>query len=210
MRRETACCSMYSDMSKRMRFLSLSNNCMARAFASSVLPTPVGPAKRKEPVGWCRRESFAALRSTARATASTASSWPTTLPFSSASNSSSFAFSPWESLATGMPVHLATTSAMCSGVTCSTSIGEVCVRSYSAFSFSNLRILSITPGIASKRKSAAASTSCLASITSSFCLRSWSRCLEVCSSSCSRRSASYCALSGANSSRAFASSAFAS
>ena len=42
---------MYSDMSMRTRFFSLSNRASARVLASSVLPTPVGPRNRKEPMG---------------------------------------------------------------------------------------------------------------------------------------------------------------
>ena len=51
---------------------SESKSSVARAFASSVFPTPVGPKKRKEPVGWCSRPNPARERSTASATASTA------------------------------------------------------------------------------------------------------------------------------------------
>ena len=67
---------------------SLSKSSIASAFASSVLPTPVGPAKRKEPVGCVRRLRRAAERSTARLTASAASSWPTTRCFRDASRPS--------------------------------------------------------------------------------------------------------------------------
>src|SRR5579885_3443412 len=51
MRRETACFSIYSDMSMRSIALSSSKRNSASAFVSSVLPTPVGPRKRKEPIG---------------------------------------------------------------------------------------------------------------------------------------------------------------
>ena len=47
----------------------------ARAFASSVLPTPVGPRKRKEPIGLCELLLIPSLeRLIAFATALTASS----------------------------------------------------------------------------------------------------------------------------------------
>src|SRR6202035_3916425 len=51
MRRDTECFSMYSDMSMRSRARSSSKRNSARARASSVLPTPVGPRKMNEPMG---------------------------------------------------------------------------------------------------------------------------------------------------------------
>ena len=51
MRRETENFSMYSLMSMRTMFFSSSNRACASALASSVLPTPVGPRNRKEPMG---------------------------------------------------------------------------------------------------------------------------------------------------------------
>ena len=42
---------MYSDMSMRIMAFSSSNRNSARARASSVLPTPVGPRKMNEPIG---------------------------------------------------------------------------------------------------------------------------------------------------------------
>ncbi len=50
----------------------------ARARASSVLPTPVGPRKMKEPMGRLGSLRPERARTTASATADTASSWPTT------------------------------------------------------------------------------------------------------------------------------------
>ena len=49
--RDTEYFSIYSDMSIRTIFCSSSNSVWARAFASSVLPTPVGPRNRNEPMG---------------------------------------------------------------------------------------------------------------------------------------------------------------
>ena len=49
--RETECFSPYSDMSMRTIACSSSNKNSASVFASSVLPTPVGPRNRNEPVG---------------------------------------------------------------------------------------------------------------------------------------------------------------
>ena len=48
---DTECFSMYSLISMRTIFCSSSNRLSARALASSVLPTPVGPKNRKEPMG---------------------------------------------------------------------------------------------------------------------------------------------------------------
>ena len=48
---ETVCFSMYSDMSIRTMFCSSSKRYAARARASSVFPTPVGPRKMKLPMG---------------------------------------------------------------------------------------------------------------------------------------------------------------
>src|SRR5438445_225965 len=47
--RATVCFSWYSDMSSRISACSSSNRNSARARASSVLPTPVGPRKMKDP-----------------------------------------------------------------------------------------------------------------------------------------------------------------
>ena len=49
--RDTVCFSPYSDMSKEISAFSSSNKNSANALASSVFPTPVGPAKMKEPDG---------------------------------------------------------------------------------------------------------------------------------------------------------------
>ncbi|MPN15869.1 hypothetical protein SDC9_163205 [bioreactor metagenome] len=70
---------MYSDISILIIFSSLSNNVLAKVFASSVLPTPVGPKNINEPIG--RFGSFipALALITALDTAVTASSCPITL-----------------------------------------------------------------------------------------------------------------------------------
>src|SRR2546429_2524912 len=69
---------MYSLMSMRIINFSWSKRNSARARASSVFPTPVGPRKMKEPMGRLGSESPARLRRTALATRARASSWPTT------------------------------------------------------------------------------------------------------------------------------------
>ena len=78
MRRLTECFSMYSDMSMRIIARSSSKRNSARARASSVLPTPVGPRNRNDPIGRFGSDKPARLRRTALATAVTASCWPTT------------------------------------------------------------------------------------------------------------------------------------
>src|SRR3954465_11816058 len=71
---------MYSLMSPRTSACSSSNRTAARARASSVLPTPVGPRNRNEPIG--RRGSLSPARARRKAsdTAAMASSWPPTRP----------------------------------------------------------------------------------------------------------------------------------
>ena len=44
--------SIYSLISIRTMFCSSSNSVAAKVFASSVLPTPVGPKNRNEPMGF--------------------------------------------------------------------------------------------------------------------------------------------------------------
>ena len=74
MRRWTLNFSMYSAMSMRTSARSSSNRHSASALASSVLPTPVGPRKKKLPMGRSGSDRPARLRRTAAATARTASS----------------------------------------------------------------------------------------------------------------------------------------
>src|SRR6266849_642764 len=57
---------MYSDMSMRTMARSSSNKNSARARASSVLPTPVGPRNRNVPIGLCGSDRPARLRRIAR------------------------------------------------------------------------------------------------------------------------------------------------
>ena len=61
-------------MSRRMIASFEPNKSRANCLASSVLPTPVGPTKRKLPIGRFPSSKPARLRRIARATASTASS----------------------------------------------------------------------------------------------------------------------------------------
>jgi hypothetical protein len=93
MRRSTDPGPTNSDMSKRISIFSLSKSCSARAFASSVFPTPVEPRKRKEPIGWPRLSSPALERITACATKSTASFCPTTRSCNRSARWINFSFS---------------------------------------------------------------------------------------------------------------------
>jgi len=116
----------------------------AIAFASSVFPTPDGPTKMKEPMG--RLGSLRPERAfrIARETALTASSWLTTVLWSSFSSWSSRWLSSFSSRVRGTPVILLTTSAMTSSST-TASIWfmrsrqscwtfSFCLRSFSAWS----------------------------------------------------------------------------
>src|ERR1700690_3649502 len=110
---------MYSDISIRIIASCESNMNSARARASSVLPTPVGPRNRKLPIGRSGSCRPARERRSAVATASIASSWPTTRSCRRSSMCTSFSVSPSIRRLTGMPVQRATTSAMSSASTSS-------------------------------------------------------------------------------------------
>ena len=107
-------------MSSRTIRSSSPNSASARARASSVLPTPVGPRNRKLPIGRSGSPSPARERRTASATAATASSWPTTRSCRCSSRRSSRSRSSSVSWLTGMPVARETTSAMSSTPTSGT------------------------------------------------------------------------------------------
>ena len=71
--RETVCFSMYSLISKRIMADSSPNIASANERASSVLPTPVGPKNKKEPIGRFGSFNPALARRIALATAQTPS-----------------------------------------------------------------------------------------------------------------------------------------
>ena len=98
---------------------SSSKRYSASAFANSVLPTPVVPRKIKEPIGLRASCKPARLLRMASATASIASSCPTTLLCSSSSRFNNFSFSLCNIFETGMPVDFATASAISSASTSS-------------------------------------------------------------------------------------------
>ena len=101
----------------------------ASALASSVLPTPVGPRNRKEPVGRSGSATPARERRTASATAATAALWPMRRSPMTRSIWSSLSCSPARSLPTGIPVQDSTTSAISTGPTFSAIIGSAAARS---------------------------------------------------------------------------------
>ena len=118
-RRDTEYFSMYSLISIRTIFCSSSNSVAARVFASSVLPTPVGPRKRNEPIGLVGSLIPALERRIASVTRRTPSSCPITRLCSSSSRPRSFVLSPSVSLVTGMPVQREMILAISSSVTAS-------------------------------------------------------------------------------------------
>ncbi len=155
--------------------LSSSNIRSASVLASSVLPTPVGPRNRKEPMGLLGSLMPALERMMASATFSTASSWPTTRLCRSASRFRIFAFSLWVSLATGMPVHLEMIRAISSSVTASWTRVRSRFRTFSSSSASSFSILGSCPYFSSAAFSRLYSRSAcsICRPISSFCSRSW-------------------------------------
>ena len=125
-------------MSIRTTLFSLSNRLSANVLANSVLPTPVGPRKRKDPMGRCGSLMPARARKIASVTASTASFCPITRSCKIFCKRSSLSRSPSISLVTGTPVHLATISAISSAVTSSlrmaSSWRSICSRDSSSAS----------------------------------------------------------------------------
>ncbi len=79
MSRATLWRSINSDISKRSMERSSSNKKLVKVRASSVLPTPVGPKKRKLPMGFLGSLRPTLARLMAAETADTAVSWPMTL-----------------------------------------------------------------------------------------------------------------------------------
>ena len=104
-------------MSIRIMASSLSNKKFASALVNSVLPTPVGPKNKNEPLGRFGSDKPARERRTALDTATTASSCPTTRLCKNSSICRSFSRSPCIILATGIPVAALTTSAISLSVT---------------------------------------------------------------------------------------------
>ena len=114
---DTECDSIYSDISTRISAFSEPNIASANALDNSVLPTPVGPKNRKEPIGLFGSCNPTLPLFIALATALTASSWPTTRLCKILSNLRSFSLSFCASFWTGIFVQLETTSAISFSVT---------------------------------------------------------------------------------------------
>src|SRR5918999_273368 len=165
--RDTECFSMYSDMSTWIIASSSPKRNSASVRASSVLPTPEGPSKMKEPAGRFGSLIPARARRIDFETATIASCWPMTRLCSSSSIRMSFCDSASVSLKTGMPVHIETMSAISSSPIsgCSAVSSWRQLSSSSRFFCDSLRSLS--------RSEAAFSNSC-ASIAASLSLRTLS------------------------------------
>ncbi len=141
---------MYSLMSIRTSALSSSKRNSASAFESSVLPTPVGPRKRKEPIGRLGSAIPARERLMASPMRLTASVCPTTRSASTSSIRESFFASSSSMRTTGIPVQRETTEAMSSSVTSSLrslrvrcsflSFADFASRSFSSFGIEPYRI----------------------------------------------------------------------
>ena len=104
---------------------SVPNTASARAFESSVFPTPVGPKNRNDPIGLLGSLSPTLPRLMALATADTASSWPTTLLWRISSSFLKRSLSSSLSFFTGILVQLDITAAISSPVTKS-SLSSLC------------------------------------------------------------------------------------
>lgn len=111
---DTDCFSIYSDISILTNaFLSKKRNA-ANALASSVFPTPVGPRKMNDQVGFFGSLSPILARLIALLTAAIASSCPITLEARYASRFASFSDSSSLIFANGIPVILEITCAISS------------------------------------------------------------------------------------------------
>ena len=113
---------MYSDMSMRTMARSSSKRNSARARASSVLPTPVGPRNRKRRSAGSGPTGRPGSGGWRWPPPPTASSWPTTRWWRTSSMRTSLSTSPSSRRLTGTPVHRQTTSATSSSSTSSLSI----------------------------------------------------------------------------------------
>ena len=114
---DTVCFSINSDISTLIREFSVPNIASASAFESSVLPTPVGPKNRNEPIGLLGSLSPTLPLRIALATAVTASSCPITLLCRVSSSFIRRSDSACAILCTGIFVHVDTTEAISSSST---------------------------------------------------------------------------------------------
>ena len=124
--------SMYSLMSIRTMFCSSSNKVAASVLANSVLPTPVGPKNKKEPIGFVGSLIPALERIMASVTLVTPSSWPITRLCSSDSRFRILLLSPSVNFATGIPVQREMILAISSSVTLSCTRDKSCFFTFSS------------------------------------------------------------------------------
>ena len=134
----------------------------AKFRARYVFPTPVGPRKRKEPIGRFGSFRSARERRSALEIAITASSWPITRLFSSSSIFSSFSVSFCSIRCSGTPVHFETTAMISSSSTTTIFSSELARHAFSVSSSSFFAFFS------SSRSAAAFSKSC-SEIAATFC-----------------------------------------
>ena len=116
------CFSMNSDISILTIASSLSKRNSATALLSSVFPTPVGPRKRNDPIGFLGSFSPTLDLRMESATAFIAAFCPITRWLNTFSIDRSFSFSSAIILSTGIPVHLDTMEAISFSVTSSLTI----------------------------------------------------------------------------------------
>ncbi len=141
----------------------------ASALASSVLPTPVGPAKMKLPIGRLGSLSPARLRRTASLIRLMASDWEMTFFWISSSIRSSRVVSSVSSRVSGMPVILLTTSAMTSSSTVPSISLERSRHSRVIVSFFFLSLSAWSRRAAARSKSWLATASSLSWLSRSIC-----------------------------------------
>ena len=158
---------MYSDMSILIKAFSSPNSVSANAFDNSVLPTPVGPKNKNEPIGLFGSFSPTLPLLIAFATASTASFCPITLACKFFSRFFNFSFSSSVIFFAGIPVQLAITSAIFSSVMFVTDLLFLFFHFFCSFSYLSFNSFSLS------LKSAAFSNFCVRTASSlSFCISS--------------------------------------
>ena len=163
---------MYSLMSTRITAFSSPNMASPSALHSSVLPTPVGPRNRKEPMGRLGSLSPARARRMERAMALTASSCPITRLCNVSSSCIRRSASVCVMRCTGTPVQLATIWATSSSSTTSRASACFMLHSRLRASISCLRHRSWSRSSAARSK-AWCTTASFFSSWSSASLSSW-------------------------------------
>jgi hypothetical protein len=126
----TAFFSIYSLISSLNKASSSSNNDDAKDFANSVLPTPVGPINKNDPIGLLGFFIPTLALRIAEETASIAFSCPITFSLISNSQLTNFFRSLETTLAIGIPVIFEITSAISSGSTWYLNLNFLCFFHY--------------------------------------------------------------------------------